>query len=220
MLLVTEHGLFSLQAPSGLDARRFIWVCSSDPTRLDHLRATLLPDLGPLPPGPDGRGRWCALAPRAAVEALAARTPDRRSPAEGPGGDVVWVAKADLYGGIIELPGPVFLLRDPRGADAISVFPMARCMGSETPDAAARRACAGLTAHPLRILSALPQRFAGPGGFAAFYVMTPQPGAAAPPSAAAWRTAGEARGLIGRLSDPRARQRDISVLEAALAALG
>ncbi|MFN6954996.1 MAG: hypothetical protein ACK4PG_09385 [Acetobacteraceae bacterium] len=140
MLLTTEHGVFSLQAPSGPDAQRFIWVCASDPTRLDHLRATLLPDLGPLPPGPDARGRWCALAPRAAVEALAAGTADSRSQAKGSGEDIPWVAKADLYGGIITLPGPVFLLRDPGTENATSVFPLARCIGYETPDAAALEA--------------------------------------------------------------------------------
>jgi hypothetical protein len=216
MLLTTEFGVFTLVAPSGPDADRVIWVCAPDAASLDRLRATLLPDLGPNPPAADGRGRWCAPAPRAAVEALAAA-----GGRNGAARDVPWVAKADLYGALVTLPGPVFLLRDPQQGHAASVFPLARCAENETPDAAARRVAERLAGQPLRILSALPERFAGPGGMAAFFVMAPQDSEpAAPAPDARWWTAAEAQALIARLADPRARQRDAAVLAAAMAALG
>jgi hypothetical protein len=215
MLLTPESGVFTLVPCSGNDAERFVWVCTTDASRLDALRTGPLPELGPTPPAPDTRGRWCALAPRAAVQALAAGSPT--STAE----DTPWVSKADLYGAVITLHGPVFLLRDPGQGDVTSLFPLARCMDNDTPDAAARRAAARLTGQPLRIVSALPGRFAGPGGFAAFFVMTPRANDTLPaPTEARWWTAAEAQGLVARLADPRARQRDAAVLAAALAALG
>lgn len=216
MLLTTEFGVFTLVAPSGQDAERFVWVCAPQAEQLDHLRAGTLPDLGPTPPAPDTRGRWCALAPRSAVDALGGNVS-----VNGYAEYVPWVAKADLYGAVITQPGPMFLLRDPRQGDVASLFPLARCADNETPDGAARRAGTRVAGQPLRILSALPDRFAGPGGMAAFYVMTPQPGAepvAAPE--AHWWTAAEAQALIARLADERARQRDAAVLAAAVAALG
>ena len=211
MLLTTEFGVFTLVAPSGQDADRLVWVCAPDAERLDELRARALPDLSPTPPAPDTRGRWCALAPRAAVEALAGN-----GAGNGLAENIPWVSKADLYGAVITLPGPVFLLRDPRQGDAASLFPLARCTGDETPDGAARRAATRMAGQSLRILAALPGRFAGPGGLAAFFVMAPLPGGE-PATAleASWWTAAEAQGLIARLTDPRARERDAAVLAVA-----
>jgi hypothetical protein len=215
MLLTTDFGVFSLIAASGPDAERIVWVCSPDAASLDRLRANALPELGPNPPDPDARGRWCAPAPRAAVEALAAAS-GRGTAAE----PVPWVAKADLYGAVVVLPGPVFLLREPGPEQMPSLFPLARCTDTESPDAAARRAAALLARVPLRILSALPGRFPGPGGFAALYVMEPAAGGAvAAGTGARWARAAEAQALIARLADPRARQRDAAVLAAALAVL-
>jgi hypothetical protein len=215
MLLTTDFGAFTLIAPDGPDGDRLVWVCAFDPVSLDRLRAHALPELGPNPPGPDARGRWCALAPRAAVESLATA-----SGRNGGSENIPWVAKADLYGAVVTLPGPVFLLRDPGQVDAASLFPLARCADTETPDGAARRAAERLAGQPLRILSALPQRFAGPGGLASFFVMTPQAGGAPAAAEARWWTAAEAQALIARLAEPRSRQRDAAVLAAALAALG
>lgn len=213
MHLATSFGVFTLVAPAGPDADRFVWVCTADSSRLDALRADALPDLGPTPPASDTRGRWCALAPRAAVEALGAT-----ATTIGGAKNTPWVAKADLYGAVITRPGPVFLLRDPRPGNVTSLFPLARCAETEMPDAAARRAAERLAGQPLQILSTLPERFAGPGGFAAFFVMTPQDtGAPSAPAEARWWTAAEAQRLLALLADPRARQRDAAVLAAAVA---
>jgi hypothetical protein len=218
MILSTPLGEFGLVV-TGIDREAgTVTLRAGHADALDSLRARALPELSDARPSRAATAGWEARAPQAALaRALAKLAAETPAEAAEP---TPWIARADLYGAVLVLPGSVFLLLRPGAGGRGSHFPVARGDEDETPDATAHRAVREQASLRARVLGALPGRFSGPGGLSAFFVMEPADGAAAVHAAGAALhgcTFNEAQAVIGQMSDPRLRQRDTAVLMAAVA---
>jgi hypothetical protein len=218
MILSTPLGDFGLVVTGTDREAGTVTLRAGRPDALDSLRAAALPELSDARPSRAASPGWEARAPQSALTralAVLAAEPAQEVDAPAP-----WIARADLYGAVLVLPGPVFLLLRPGAAARGSHFPIARSDEDETPDATAHRALREQTSLRARVLGALPGRFSGPGGLSAFFAMEPMDGAAALHAAGAALqgcTFQEAQAMIGQVSEPRIRQRDTAVLMAAAA---
>lgn len=131
------------------------------------------------------------------------------------------------YGGIVlDAQGRV-LVREPMNHfdGYVWTFPKGRPDGDETPEAAALREVLEETGAQARILAPIPEDFPGGTTLNRYFLMVEAiPGAPLLPhdqetAAVRWVPMVEAKGLIGLTTNPKGRQRDLAILEAALKTL-
>lgn len=132
--------------------------------------------------------------------------------------------QADAYGGVLLNADGKLLLREPANhfGGYVWTLPKGRPDPGETPRITALREVLEETGYAARILAPIPTLFGGTTSTTAFYLMAPvgEPGPFHFETAAIrWVDPDEARLLIGKTTTPTGRQRDLAVLDAALALL-
>jgi len=128
------------------------------------------------------------------------------------------------YGGVLFNAEGKVLLREPRGHydGYVWTFPKGRPDPGESPIATALREVKEETGVQARVLAPIPGDFAGGTTINRYFLMT-QEGTTTPISAddpetssVCWVYPEEARAFIEKTTNPKGRQRDFAVLEAAI----
>ncbi|MFN4014221.1 MAG: NUDIX domain-containing protein [Reyranella sp.] len=131
------------------------------------------------------------------------------------------IPEADSYGGVlVNVQGKV-LLREPAGhfGGYVWTFAKGKPDKNEAPDQTALREVREETGYRGRILALIPQVFGGTTSTTFFYLMEPigsQGKYVRETTATRWVSVDEARGLIAETTTAVGRERDLSVLRAAV----
>jgi len=133
------------------------------------------------------------------------------------------VPKTDAYGGVLINDQGEVLLREPAGhfGGYVWTFAKGRPEPGETPEETALREVLEETGQEARIVGLIPEVFPGTTSSTVFFLIVsvgdPRPFSEETASVR-WVDEAEARRLIGKTEPPAGRDRDLRVLEAALAA--
>ncbi len=135
-------------------------------------------------------------------------------------------AKGCSYGGVLVDDQGRILLREPTGHfdGYVWTFPKGRGKKTESQIAVALREVLEETGYPARVIQRIPQVFQGGMGDNVYFLMRPagDPRHFDPSETKSicWAKPKEARQLISRTTNAVGRERDLAVLEAAIATLG
>jgi 8-oxo-dGTP pyrophosphatase MutT (NUDIX family) len=132
--------------------------------------------------------------------------------------------KKVAYGGVVFSPDGLVLLREPKNHfdGYVWTFPKGRPDPGESPQAAALRETLEESGVQARIVSPIPGDFAGGTTINRYFHMSAEAGTGGvldddpETSSIRWVSPDEARKLIAQTTNAKGRERDLSVLEAAL----